>query len=238
MTLTDRTRRRLFQLGAVLTLAVALVLVAIVVSGDKDSSTPKKQPGEVVAGQRESSAMLAGIPQSGITLGDPKAKVTVVEFADLQCPFCREYSLQTLPLIVQDYVRSGKVKIEFRTLSFIGADSVSAGKFAAGAAAQDKLWNFVDVFYFNQKQENSGYATAQFIHKVARAVKGLDAGAAQAHADSRGAAALTAANQLAERYGVTGTPTLVVGRTGGTLTKVDGFSTDAVKGAIDKALAA
>ena len=49
--------------------------------------------------------MLAGIPQSGIHLGSPSAPVRLVEFADLQCPFCREYTLQTLPQLVQDYVR-------------------------------------------------------------------------------------------------------------------------------------
>jgi protein-disulfide isomerase len=235
---SDRTRRRLTQLGGVLTVAVALVLIAIVVSTNNASSTPKKHPGEIVAGQTESRAMLAGIPQSGITLGSPKAQVTILEFADLQCPFCREYSLQTLPLIVQDYVRSGKAKIEFRNLSFIGPDSVTAGKFAAGAAAQNKLWNFVDVFYFNQKQENSGYATDQFIAKIASAVPGLNSTAAKSTADAQGQAALNAANALASQYGVTGTPTLVVGKTGGTLSKVNGFDLNTVKGAIDKALVA
>jgi protein-disulfide isomerase len=230
MTMTDRTRRRLFQLGAVLTLAVALVLVAIVVSGGDDAGVPKKSAGEVVAGQNEVSEMLAGIPQSGITLGDPKAKVTVIEFADLQCPFCKEFSQQTLPLIVRDYVRSGKVKIEFRSLSFIGEDSVSAAKFANGAAEQDKLWNFVDLFYFNQGPENTGYATEQFVRKLARAVPGLDADKALAHDSSQ---ALTAADSLAQREGVDSTPTLVVAGE-----KVDGFGYDAVKAAIDEALKA
>lgn len=232
---SERTQRRLWQLGAVLFLAVAVVLVALVVSGG--DSGPKKKPGEVVAGQTESREMLAGIPQRGITLGDPKAKVTVVEFADLQCPFCKEYALQTLPRIVQDYVRDGKAKLKFRTMSFLGPDSVSAGKIAAGAAVQDKLWNFVDLFYFNQGPENSGYATEDFMRKLASAVPGLDYDKAASDGEVRGPAALQAANTLANRYGVTGTPTLVVGPTGGKLEKVEGFTYDAVKGAIDKALA-
>ena len=77
--------------------------------------------------------MLAGIPQSGIYLGNPAAPVPLVEFADLQCPFCREYTLQTLPQLVQDYVRTGKVRMEFRNLSFLGKDSVTAGRAAAAA---------------------------------------------------------------------------------------------------------
>lgn len=223
---SDRTRRRLGQLGAVLTLAVALVLVAIVVSGDNNTSTPKKRAGEVVAGQTEVREMLSGIPQSGITLGDPKAKVTIVEFADLQCPFCKEFSQQTLPLIVQDYVRNGKAKIEFRSLAFIGEDSVRAANAAAIAAKQNRLWHFVDLFYFNQGQENSGYASDDFLNRLARA-------AGTEVSTSGGQRAIAAANSLAQRYGVDSTPTLVVDGK-----KVDGFDYDAVKSAIDKALQA
>ncbi len=240
MDLNDQSKRRLAQLGGVLVLAVAVVLVAIVVSsggGSKDKAPNPVKTG-AVAGRSESSAMLAGIPQKGVTLGSPDAKVTVVEFADLQCPYCKEYSLQTLPQIVQDYVRDGKVKIEFRSLSFLGPDSVTAAKFAAGAAAQDKLWNFVDVFYFNQQEENTGYATEAFINKIASAVNGLDAAKARAHADTSGQRSLDEADALAQKYGVTGTPTLVVGRTGGTLKKVDGFDLGSVRSAIDSALAA
>lgn len=169
----------------------------------------------------------------------PRGSRTVesVEFADLQCPYCKEYALQTLPRIVQDYVRNGKAKLEFQTMSFLGPDSVSAGKVVAGAAAQNKLWNFVDVFYFNQGAENSGYATDDFMRKLAKGVAGMDYDKAKADGDARGPAALQEANTLANRYGVTGTPTLVVGRTGGKLEKVEGFTYDAVKGAIDKALA-
>ena len=76
--------------------------------------------------------MLAGIPQNGIYLGNANAPVRLVEFADLQCPFCREYTLQTLPQLVQDYVRSGKVRMEFRDLAFLGKDSVTAGRHRRG----------------------------------------------------------------------------------------------------------
>ena len=91
-----------------------------------------------IPGQKESAEMLAGIPQSGIYLGNPSAPVRLVEFADLQCPFCREYTLQTLPQLVQDYVRSGKVRMEFRDLAFLGKDSVTAGRHAAAAARAEQ----------------------------------------------------------------------------------------------------
>ena len=83
-------------------------------------------------------------------LGDPKAPVTVTEFLDLQCPICAEASKQTLPTLVNDYVRTGKVKLQARTLHFIGADSARAAHAAAGAQQQGKLWPFVEAFYAAQ----------------------------------------------------------------------------------------
>jgi protein-disulfide isomerase len=233
------------MLLAVLAAAAVIVVVAIVVSGgggsgDKAKGRPaaaQKATG-AIPGQKESAEMLAGIPQSNIYLGNPAAPVRVVEFADLQCPFCREYSLQVLPRLVQDYVRSGKVRMEFRTLSFLGKDSVTAGRAAAAAAQQDKLWNFVDVLYFNQGEENSGYVTPSFLQRVNRAA-GVDPAKAAAFAASPASLKpLTTANALGDRLGVQSTPTILVGRRGGKLTAVQADPTDVsgFKAAIDGAL--
>jgi protein-disulfide isomerase len=236
-------RRRLRTLLAVLGAAAVLVVVAILVSGgssDKAKSRPavaQKATG-AIPGQKESAAMLAGIPQTGIYLGNPAAPVRVVEFADLQCPFCREYSLQVLPQLVQDYVRNGKVRMEFRNLSFLGKDSVTAARAAAGAAQQNKLWNFVDVFYYNQGEENSGYVTPAFLERISRAA-GVDPVKANAYAASKASLKpLTAANRLADQSGVQSTPTILVGKRGGALTPVQADPTDVgtFKSAIDGAL--
>jgi protein-disulfide isomerase len=236
-------RRRLRTLLAVLGAAAVLVVVAIVVSGGS-SDKAKSRPGAAqkatgaIPGQKESAAMLAGIPQSDIYLGNPSAPVRVVEFADLQCPFCREYTLQVLPRLVQDYVRSGKVRMEFRNLSFLGDDSVTAARAAAAAAQQDKLWNFVDVFYYNQGEENSGYVTPAFLERIERAA-GVDPVKARAFAASEASKKpLTAANALADQLRVESTPTILVGKRGGALTPVQADPTDvgAYKAAIDGAL--
>jgi protein-disulfide isomerase len=240
---TALRRRRLRTLLAVLGAAAVLVVVAILVSGgssDKAKSRPavaQKATG-AIPGEKESAAMLAGIPQTGIYLGNPAAPVRVVEFADLQCPFCREYSLQVLPQLVQDYVRSGKVRMEFRNLSFLGKDSVTAARAAAGAAQQDKLWNFVDIFYFNQGEENSGYVTPAFLERIHRAA-GVDPVKAGTYAASKASLKpLTAANQLADQSDVQSTPTILVGKRGGALTPVQADPTDlgTFKAAIDGAL--
>jgi protein-disulfide isomerase len=165
--------------------------------------------------------MLSGIPQHGLALGDPKAPVRVIEFADLQCPFCRDYSLSTMPRLVQDYVRPGKVRMEFRSLAFIGPDSERAARVAQAAAQQNKLWNFVDLAYFNQGKENSGWATDAVLRRIAGAVPGLDVNRAFAARDTAAVTAqLNAANTLAGAKGVQSTPTFLVGR-GSSLKAVD-----------------
>jgi protein-disulfide isomerase len=236
-------RRRLVTLLGVLAAAAVIVVVAVVVSGGGgDNASDRPQAAQTasgaIPGQKESAEMLAGIPQQGIYLGKADAPVRLVEFADLQCPYCREYSLQVLPQLVQDYVRSGKVRMEFRNLSFLGDDSVTAGRAASAAAEQAKLWNFVDVLYFNQGEENSGYVTSQFLDSVYKGA-GVDAAKAKAYAGSAAALKpLGAANTLANKEGVDSTPTILVGKRGGALKKVDASPTDvgAYKNAIDAVL--
>jgi protein-disulfide isomerase len=147
-------------------------------------------------------------------LGDPKAPITVTEFVDLQCPICAETSRTILPSIITDHVKTGQVKLRARTLSFIGPDSVTAARVAAGAEKQGKLWPFVEAFYAAQKTENSGYVTDAFLRSVAKAA-GVDASAALAYAaQAQSQAPLGAANAAASRYGVTGTPTFLIQRPG------------------------
>lgn len=228
--------RRLQQLGGVLGLAAVVVVIAVVASGGS-SKTVTKKAGEAVAGQTESGQMLAGIPQEGDTLGNADAKVTMLEFADLQCPICREYTLQTFPQVVQDYVRTGKVKVKFRPFTVIGPDSDVAWGYAAGAGQQNKLWNFVDLTYFNQGQERSGWVTPAKMTEIGSGVAGLDWARVKAYADTAAAKApLAKATTQAGIYGVQGTPTLVVGPTGGTLTRVDGIDYATVSKALDAAL--
>jgi protein-disulfide isomerase len=238
-----RRRKRLTILLSVLGAAAVVVVVAILVSsggGNDAKSRPAaaQKASGAIPGQKESAEMLAGIPQKGIYLGNPNAPVRLVEFADLQCPFCRQYSLQSLPQLVQDYVRTGKVRMEFRNLSFIGEDSVTAGRAASAASEQNKLWNFVDVFYYNQGEENSGYVTKDFLATINKAAGVDNTQAAGFMASPDALKPLETANTLADRYKVQSTPTILVGKRGGALQQVNAAPTDVngFKSAIDGVL--
>jgi protein-disulfide isomerase len=144
-----------------------------------------------------------------------------VSFVDMQCPFCREFELKVLPTLVQKYVRTGKLRMELRTLSFLGPDSVTAGRAVAAAAEQDKAWTFSDILYFNQGEENKGWVTPAIIDKAYKAA-GVDAAKADAYAKSaESQSALGAANSLAGQLAVDSTPTILVGKRGGGVAKID-----------------
>jgi len=180
--------------------------------------------------------MFAGIPEHNGVLGDPKAPITVTEYLDLQCPVCAEASHATMPTLIEKYVRTGKVKLEARTMHFLGSDSVKAAKFAAGAERQGKLWPFIETFYANQGEENSGYATDSFLRGIAKAA-GVNADAAFAQSGSSFAAdRLNRANTDATRLGVNATPTLTVKRGDGAERQlgVSALNTAAVESALDK----
>ena len=230
----ERRTRNLWRLGAVFGAAAVLVVGAIAVSssGGKTATPP---PASAAA----SSALFAGIPEHGGVLGNPRAKVTVTEYLDLQCPICREASTTTIPAVIKRYVRTGKVKLAARPLQFIGPDSVRAARVAAGADQQGRLWPFLEAFYARQGQENSGYVTDGFLTQVADA-SGVNAKAALGQAGSSLAAGrLDRANADAQRLGINATPTLTVRRGNGPEQVLDANALDpaSVAAALNKELA-
>jgi protein-disulfide isomerase len=163
---TDR-RSRLLRLAAgaaFLTLAAVLVLIVITAAGSGDGGDTD------IEGRTAVAKLLDGIPQRQMTIGDPAAPVELIEFGDLQCPVCAAYSEEVLPEIMETQVRKGAVKIDFRNLTIIGPESVGAGAAALAAGKQGRGWSFVDLFYRNQGDENSGYADDDaFLRALAKA---------------------------------------------------------------------
>src|SRR5262245_7882047 len=120
-------KRRLIQLGGLVALAAIVVVVAIVISSG-GASGPKKSASENVAGQDLAAQEFDGIPQSGGTLGNANAPATLVEYGDLVCPACKAYSDDVLPPLIQKYVRSGKLRIDFKPFQFVRPYSLQAAQ--------------------------------------------------------------------------------------------------------------
>ena len=157
-------RQKLLQLGAgAVFLAIVVVVVLIVAtsgSGGGDASNIEEKA--------EVNRLLAGIPQEEMVLGDPKAPVELVEFGDLQCSSCKYYSEKVLPAIIENQVKKGEVKIEFRNFTIIDEDSIPAGAAALAAGKQGRGWSYLELFYRNQGEEHSGYVNDEFLEAVAK----------------------------------------------------------------------
>jgi protein-disulfide isomerase len=201
-------RQMLIKAGsAAAFLALAVVAVLIVVS---QSQTSGGDSGDIQRAS-EVNRELAGIPQNGMVLGKPSAKVTVLEFADLQCPVCKGYSEEVLPQIVENQVRGGEARLEFRNYTVIGPESTPAGAAAIAAGEQGRGWNFVEIFYRNQGSEDSGYVTEEFLTAIARAAGVPDI--ARWNRDRKSERVLkevTRSTSQAEGLGFTGTPSFAV----------------------------
>ncbi|HEX8052320.1 MAG TPA: thioredoxin domain-containing protein [Thermoleophilaceae bacterium] len=235
--LAERRRRRLWLFGASALLVAILIGIGIGVSRTGGGTGTTTGPPEGVA---EVQALYRGIPQRGPLLGDSGAKVTLAEFADLQCPFCGEYSREVMPEVVRRYVRPGKVRINFRGLDFIGPDSTEAMRFAAAAGMQGRLFQVVDLIYRNQGAENDGWVDDEYLGRIGRAA-GLDVPKAlAARSGMEPTQQIDAAKAEGERAGVEGTPTLVILRAGSAATfrklEADEVSLGEVTKALEAAL--
>jgi protein-disulfide isomerase len=198
-------RRRLLQLGAgAVFLAIAVVVVLIVVASSGGSGGDTK-----IEGAAEVNTLLAGIPQEGTLLGDPKAPVELIEFGDLQCPVCKGYSEEILPPIIESEVEQGQVRIDFRNFTIIGPQSIPAGAAAIAASEQGRGWTYIELFYRNQGEEDSGYADDEFLEAIAKSAGVKDL--AKWNQDRKkltGAVERTTAE--AQRLGFEGTPSFAV----------------------------
>ena len=187
-------------LGVAIVAAAALVAVALL---SRKDSTP--------APVTTTAANLDGVPQSGRILGFRKAKVTLTEFSDPQCPACRFYALDVFPSLVRQYVRTGKVKIEYRAFPFIGNDSVRGARFILAAGFQNKLWQLHEALYRDQGAENSGWLTDELVRQAASQIPGLDVDRLFQDAQSPQVTSMINADLgQVRRYGINATPSFVV----------------------------
>jgi protein-disulfide isomerase len=146
-------------------------------------------------------------------------------FGDLECPYCRAFTLSALPTIIQKWVRGGELKIEYRSMETATRDPevFKAQQVAALAAGkQDKLWNFIETFYHEQGEEDTGYVTERYIQGIAAQVPGLNL---SQWTSDRGEAALASQvasdEQAASAANIGGTPGFLIGRSGGALKQLE-----------------
>jgi protein-disulfide isomerase len=196
------TSRRaiLLAVAVAAVLAGALVAAALLLRDDGDGGSAAPPAVDV-----------SGIPQTGSILGDPDAGVTLIEFADMQCPFCAVYAEEMLPTLVDDYVRPGSVNADFQVVSILGDDSVTAARYVLAAGMQNLMWEFQQELFRNQGEEHSGWVSDDLLRETGEAVPGLDVD--QLFEDAESDAVTAQANENMLRFqeaGAQGTPTVLI----------------------------
>jgi protein-disulfide isomerase len=206
--------RVLIGAGVVALLIVIGIVLGVVLTSGSDSSSTASAP--KLPDAADVQQLLAGVPQNGNVLGKPSAPVTVIQYVDLQCPFCRQFETEAMPTILSDYVRKGKVKIESRIIAFIGPDSQTGREAALAAAKQNKLFNFAQLLYDNQGTENTGWLSDDIIKSAAASIPGLDADRFQSDRGSDSVKSqMDTFDSQADKAGVNSTPTIYVVHKGG-----------------------
>jgi protein-disulfide isomerase len=202
-------RTRILQMGAAAVFLVIVVVVAlIVVNSSSNSGSGGDTNFEHVS---EVDSLLGNTPQQGLTLGNPKAPVELIEFGDLQCPICKAYAEEMMPPVIEGQVAQGQAKITFRNFTIISEQSVPAGAAALAAGEQGRGWQYLEIFYHNQGEERSGYVTEEFLTGVAKAAGVKDI--AKWNKDRKSAkitGEVKKTTEEAQRLGFTGTPSYAI----------------------------
>jgi protein-disulfide isomerase len=212
-----RRQQRVRMIGGVVAVAVVVVVAAVIIS------TGSSKKGGIQTGTKASATvaavdqMFTGIPQSGNTLGNPSAPVTMTYYGDLKCPVCQAFTLQGgFGQLVSKDVRAGKVKVVYDAFCTATCGGPDRSEFplqqaaALAAGKQNKFWQFVELFYRQQESESDAYVTESFLDGLARQVTGLNfAQWKAARNDPNLTTEVSSQQSTGQQIGVSGTPTLI-----------------------------
>jgi protein-disulfide isomerase len=152
----------------------------------------------------------------GRVKGPESAQVTIVEISDFQCPYCREFTATTMPLIDSAYIRTGKARVIYINLPLsIHRDAFAAAEAAMCASAQDKFWPMHDRLFATQREWSGQTDAVQRFERLAEALQ-LDMAAYRDCTQNDRTASLIMGDATdASGAGVQGTPAFILTARGG-----------------------
>lgn len=146
---------------------ISIVLAGVIIGGAifytrSDSPGVAANDTAIVAGNAQQAGGAVNVSaDDDAVLGNADAPVTIIEFSDFQCPFCRKFYKETLPQIKRDYLLTGKAKLVYRDFPLpFHQGATPAAEGAECARAQGKFWEMHDVIFDEQEKQGSG--TVQF----------------------------------------------------------------------------
>jgi protein-disulfide isomerase len=220
---TTKTTRRRDILLLIAAVVAAVVLVAIIVirqqaSHDSATAATTSTASPTSSTHTAPSAPLGPLgdlatrqPGDPMAQGSISAPVTLIEFADFRCPFCAQFVRTTEPVLIDKYVKTGVLRIEWRDMPIFGDQSMAAARAGRAAAAQGRFWPFVNAVYGAAPPKGHPDLTTAVLQGFAQQAGVPDL--ARFTADATGTtfdAAIDADLQVANRFGIATTPAFSV----------------------------
>lgn len=140
-----RKQRQQLTLGLII-IGIVLIIIAIIL-------LPYLRPlGEIIVPE-----LVARPMAEGSAMGDPNAPVIMEEYSDYQCSHCRRFSEQTEPILVEQYVETGKLYIVYKNFALYPS-SIPIVEASLCAAEQGKFWEYHDILFANQSSDPNNYS--------------------------------------------------------------------------------
>jgi protein-disulfide isomerase len=134
-----------------------LIIAGALVYSGKNAPTPSDTGNNPPVEGNNNAVKVAALTTDGLPyLGSPAAKVTMVEFSDFQCPYCKMFQDNVVKGFLQKYLQDGSVKFIYKDFAFLGQESKDASLAAQCANEQGKYWEMHDTLFKQQNGENQG----------------------------------------------------------------------------------
>lgn len=194
---------------------IAVLLGAIIIAGafafGRPDANQEPTPGQPVAVDIK-DVKTEGSPY----IGNPSAPVTMAIWFDYQCPFCKQFELETVSKLYTEYVETGKLRIVFKDFQFLGPDSETAGLFARAMweAYPDRFYQWYVAMAEAQDEEHGGFGDLASIKTLTEGLGGIDVARVEALMNDKKAeylAAMEADRAEGGTFGIQGTPGAIVG---------------------------
>lgn len=222
----NRPTRTLIVIAIALTCVIVMLVLSKGEIGEKSGHT-ESENGPQITTPREAvsiaNSLLAGVPQHGNVLGNPTAPVTLEFFANFECLPCREFAWWEMRYLIENWIPSGKLRIEYRSepsasSNFTVFREQQAGALAAGA--QNKMWNFIETAYFEEPEEGKGELPSNYVQSIAAQVPGLNLMQWDEDRNSTSSTGQVIRDvRFDTEHHLLGTPAFLLGKTGGSLSE-------------------
>lgn len=155
---------------------IAIIIAGALIGGSVlYSNSGKRVPPQLDATNTgravDNAELLKQAQNDSRSLGDPSAPVTIVEFADFQCPFCGKFFRESGTKIIEQYVKTGKARFVYRDFAFLGPESIMAAEASRCAGDQQQFWQYHDYLFAHQQGENQGAFAKERLKEFAATLK-------------------------------------------------------------------